>query len=79
MFSGKAKQDIEEKELRFSLNLENNYKKEAYQGFVVYVKAIEEHHKSGEISDKSYAKYKKKMEEYGDLLGIDLREASEEE
>ncbi len=60
---------VESKELETQLNLENNYREEAYEHFIDYRNAVNKCVELGYISEKKYKrKYQKRMEFWEEIF-----------
>lgn len=64
MIIGRIKKVIEQKEKELYQYLSNNYKDEAFKTFKEYEQLIDNLHVEGKLSDKDYAKFGVKLEDY---------------
>ena len=64
MIIGKTKKIIEQKEKELYQYLSNNYKDEALKTFKEYEQLLDNLHNDGKLSDKDYAKFQPKLEDY---------------
>ena len=62
-----AKLCIEKELLNLQLNLENNYKENAYDSYLNVSAMIESFFEQGEISKWAYNRYKRKMQRYDEI------------
>lgn len=74
---------IEQKELEVQLNLENNYREDAYSNFKEYRDLVNRYLEEGYISEKKFEKtYGKKVERWEEIFEpkeeMEDEEASEE-
>lgn len=67
MGSSGAKLCIEKELLNVQLNLENNYKENAYDAYLNVSSMIESFYEQGEISKWSYKGFKKRLKQYDDI------------
>lgn len=71
MGRSEAKLFIEKELLGLQLNLENNYKEEAYDAYLNVSAMVESFYDQGEISRWSYKKFKKALEKYDEMYNED--------
>lgn len=64
MGNSEAKLCIEKELLNLQLNLENNYKENAYDAYLNVSAMIESFYEQGEISKWTYGSFKKKLKKY---------------
>ncbi|MFQ9933425.1 MAG: hypothetical protein ACLRVQ_03225 [Lachnospiraceae bacterium] len=67
MGSSEAKLFIEKEMLNMQLNLENNYKDNAYDAYLNVSAMVESFYEQGEISKWTYKGFKKKLKKYDDI------------
>lgn len=67
MGSSEAKLFIERELMRLQLNLENNYKEEAYDAYINVSAMVESFYEQREISKWSYNRFKKKLKKYDEI------------
>ena len=58
MLFGKTKKVLEDKEAEIKLNLSNNYKDSAYNGYLEYTQLVNDFKDKGKIGDKDFEKLK---------------------
>ncbi len=66
-----AKLCIEKELLNVQLNLENNYKENAYDAYLNVSAMIESFYEQGEISKWAYKRFKKQLKKYDDIYSED--------
>lgn len=66
-----AKLCIEKELLNLQLNLENNYKENAYDAYLNVKAMIESFFEQGEISKWAYKRYKGKLKKYDEVYAED--------
>ncbi len=74
-----AKLCIEKELFSLQLNLENNYKDEAYEAYLNVKGMLESFFEQGEISKWAYKRYKKKMRKYDDIYAEDRKNEEDTE
>lgn len=67
MGSSEAKLVIEKELLNVQLNIENNYKENAFDSYLNVSAMIESFYDQGEISKWAYNSFKKKIKRYDDI------------
>ena len=72
-----AKLVIEKELLNVQLNLENNYKENAYDAYLNVSAMIESFYEQGEISKWAYKSFKKKLKKYDDIYAEEKEEIQE--
>lgn len=68
MFKNKVEKEIELQINDLRLYLENNYKDLAIEALKDAITLVESYYKSGQIKEKSYFRYKKKLGEYTEQM-----------
>ena len=74
-----AKLCIEKELLNVQLNLENNYKENAYDAYLNVKAMIESFFEQGEISSWAYKRYKRKLKRYDEIYEAEDENGAEEE
>ncbi len=71
---------VEQKELDVQLNLENNYRKDAYENFCEYRELANKYLEKGYISEKKFLKtYGKRIERWEEIFEPKEEDEAEEE
>lgn len=73
-----AKIVIEKELMQFELNLQNNYKDLAYQGYTKVHEMLNSFLEQGEINERYYKKMKKKMKKYDNIYHLEEEEETKE-
>ncbi len=79
MGNSQAKLFIEKELLNVQLNLENNYKENAYDAYLNVSAMIESFYEQGEISKWTYKNFKKKLQKYDEIYAEESEENAEAE
>ncbi len=67
MGNSAARLFIEKEMLDLQLNLENNYKDNAYEAYLNVLGMLESFYEQGEISNWRFKRYKRQMKKYDDV------------
>lgn len=73
MLKREVKDAIEMAEFDLSLNLENNYREEAYKDFLTYVSVVKMFRDKGMISPKDLDKLEQKISDYKEYFVEDAK------